>query len=136
MPKSTHFLVSELPFGKGGNRMTYLNEFDATLRQIQGKWKVMILYELYEEGVVRFNTLERYIQDVSPKTLTQQLKQLEQDGLITRTVYPEVPPRVEYALSDKGTSLIPILDAICDWGLATTPRNQLMRTLCDEAPAR
>lgn len=116
--------------------MTYLNEFDATLRQIQGKWKVMILYELHEEGVVRFNTLERYIQDVSPKTLTQQLKQLEQDGLITRTVYPEVPPRVEYALRDIGTSLIPILDAICDWGLATTPGNQLMRTLCDEAPAR
>ena len=114
----------------------YLNEFDATMRQIQGKWKVMILYELHEEGTVRFNTLERYIQDVSPKTLTQQLKQLEQDGLITRTVYPEVPPRVEYALSAKGTSLIPLLDAICDWGLSTTPRNQLMRTLCDdEAPA-
>lgn len=116
--------------------MPYLNEFDATMRQIQGKWKVMILYELHEEGAVRFNTLERYIQDASPKTLTQQLKQLEQDGLITRTVYPEIPPRVEYALSEKGVSLIPLLDAICDWGLATTPRNQLMRTLCDEeAPA-
>lgn len=115
--------------------MAYLNEFDATMRQIQGKWKVMILYELHEEGTVRFNTLERYIQDVSAKTLTQQLKQLEQDGLIVRTVYPEVPPRVEYALSEKGVSLIPLLDAICDWGLATTPRHQLLRTLCDEAPA-
>ena len=110
----------------------YLNEFDATMRHIQGKWKVMILYEIYEREVVRFNQLERYIQDVSPKTLAAQLKQLEQDGLISRHVYDEMPPRVEYGLTERGRSLIPLLDAICEWGLQHVKREQLQRILCDE----
>ncbi|MGN7471103.1 winged helix-turn-helix transcriptional regulator [Brevibacillus sp. SAFN-007a] len=110
----------------------YLNEFDATLQIIQGKWKVMILYELYEHAPRRFGELHRYIRDISHKTLTNQLRELEEDGLVSRTVYPEVPPRVEYALTEKGRSLIPLLEMICDWGLAHVDREQMERLLCEE----
>ncbi|CAM4153403.1 regulatory protein [Bacillus manliponensis] len=110
----------------------YLNEFDATIQLIQGKWKIMILYELYEDPMKRFGELQRYILNISHKTLTNQLRELERDGLIERTIYPEVPPRVEYSLTRKGLSLIPLLNMICDWGLAHVEREQLERVLCDE----
>lgn len=110
----------------------YLNEFDATIQLIQGKWKIMILYELYENPMKRFGELQRYILNISHKTLTNQLRELERDGLIERTIYPEVPPRVEYSLTKKGLSLIPLLNMICDWGLAHVEREQLERVLCDE----
>ncbi|NRQ52879.1 helix-turn-helix domain-containing protein [Brevibacillus sp. HD1.4A] len=110
----------------------YLNEFDATLQIIQGKWKVMILYELYENSPRRFGELHRYIRDISHKTLTNQLRELEEDGLVIRTVYPEVPPRVEYTLTAKGLSLIPLLEMICDWGIAHVDHGQMERLLCDE----
>lgn len=110
----------------------YLNEFDATLQQIQGKWKVVILYELKESKVVRFNELSRHIEDVSNKTLTAQLRELEESELIRREVFPTVPPKVEYTLTPKGESLIPILDAICEWGLEHTHKDKLLRVLCDE----
>ncbi|MES5952111.1 helix-turn-helix domain-containing protein [Bacillus fungorum] len=110
----------------------YLNEFDATLQIIQGKWKVMILYELYEKPQRRFGELQKYIKDISHKTLTNQLRDLENDTLIQRTVYPEVPPRVEYSLTEKGLSLIPLLDMICDWGLTHVDKDHLQRVLCDE----
>lgn len=111
----------------------YLNEFDATLQQIQGKWKVMILYELNEQDAVRFNELARYIETVSNKTLTSQLRELEHDGLIDRTVFPSVPAKVEYKLTPKGISLIPLLDAICEWGLTQIDRSEIDRLLCDES---
>ncbi|MEW9501802.1 winged helix-turn-helix transcriptional regulator [Jeotgalibacillus marinus] len=76
------------------NRKKYLNEFDATMQIIQGKWKVMILYHLYENQPTRFGEMQRYIRDTSHKTLTKQLRELENDELIERIVYPEVPPRV------------------------------------------
>ncbi|WP_369902191.1 winged helix-turn-helix transcriptional regulator [Bacillus manliponensis] len=110
----------------------YLNEFDATIQLIQGKWKIMILYELYENPMKRFGKLQKYILNISHKTLTNQLRELERDGLIERTIYPEVPPRVEYSLTKKGLSLIPLLNMICDWGLAHVEREQLERILCDE----
>lgn len=110
----------------------YLNEFDATMKHIQGKWKIMIMYELYERKVARFNELQRYIASISPKTLTNQLKEMEKDGLIKRVVYPVVPPHVEYSLTPKGDSLIPVLNVIFNWGLSVIPSDQLQRTLCDE----
>lgn len=113
-------------------KMLYLNEFDATLQMIQGKWKVLILYEIYECQYRRFGDLKQYIQDVSHKTLTRQLRELEQDGLLSRKVYPEVPPKVEYSLTERGRSLIPVLDLICDWGLQHVPKTQLQRVLCEE----
>ncbi|EUJ42100.1 winged helix-turn-helix transcriptional regulator [Brochothrix campestris] len=110
----------------------FLNEFDATMQHIQGKWKIMILYELHEQGVVRFNQLQRYIDAISSKTLTNQLKELEEMGVITRVVFPVVPPHVEYSLTAKGESLIPVLDLICEWGLAQVEPQLLDRTLCQE----
>lgn len=90
--------------------------FSYTLSLISGKYKMIILYCLMEFGPVRFNALRRYLKKVSDKTLSVQLKELEQDGLITRTVYAEVPPRVEYALTETGKSLMQVLDQLCLWG--------------------
>ncbi len=108
----------------------YLNEFDATMAQIKGKWKITLLYALHAHKTVRFNELQRLLSS-SHKTLSGQLKGLEADGLIVRKAYAEVPPRVEYALTAKGASVIPVLDAICAWGLAHTDPALLVETLCD-----
>ncbi|QIK69578.1 helix-turn-helix transcriptional regulator [Erysipelothrix sp. HDW6C] len=108
----------------------YLNEFDATLKIIQGKWKTVILYELYESKVVRFNAMREIIGEISNKTLTHQLRELESDGLVIRTVHPTIPPHVDYELSEKGKTIIPVLNMICDWGLENTDHDQLETTLC------
>ena len=87
-----------------------------TLSLISGKYKMVILYALMEYQPVRFNEMQRYLQKVSDKTLSQQLKELEADGLIERHMYPQVPPKVEYSLSKRGESLMVVLDQLCDWG--------------------
>lgn len=88
---------------------------EATLTLISDKWKVLILRDLLP-GTKRFGELKKSIGHVSQKVLTAQLRQMEQSGLLTRTVYPEVPPRVEYSLTELGYSLKPILDAMSTWG--------------------
>ena len=88
---------------------------ETTLTLISDKWKVLILRDLLP-GTKRFGELKKSIGHVSQKVLTAQLRQMEQSGLLTRTVYPEVPPRVEYSLTELGYSLIPILDAMSPWG--------------------
>jgi len=90
--------------------------FSYTLSLINGKYKMTILYALMEFDVVRYNELQRYIKDISYKTLSLSLKELEKDKLIIRKEYPQIPPKVEYSLSEKGKSLIPILDQMCEWG--------------------
>ena len=75
-----------------------------------------ILYTLMEFSVVRFNELQRYIKGISYKTLSLMLKELEADKLIVRKEYPQIPPKVEYRLSERGKSLMPILDMMCEWG--------------------
>lgn len=90
---------------------------ETTLMLIGDKWKVLILRDLMG-GTKRFGELKKSIGHVTQKVLTAQLRQMEQSGLLTRTVYPEVPPRVEYTLTDLGYSLKPILDAMWDWGTA------------------
>lgn len=90
--------------------------FHYTLSIINGKYKMVILYTLMEYDVVRYNEMKRYIGSISYKTLSHALKELESDGLIIRTEYPQIPPKVEYRLSEKGRSLIPILDSMCRWG--------------------
>ena len=87
----------------------------ATLHLIGGKYKALLLWHLSGK-VLRFNQLRRLVPEATPKMLTQQLRELEADGLITRKVYPVVPPRVDYALTDKGQSLFPILEAMYKWG--------------------
>lgn len=90
--------------------------FSYTLSLINGKYKMTILYALMEFNVVRYNELQRYIKDISYKTLSLSLKELEKDKLIIRKEYPQIPPKVEYSLSERGKSLIPILDQMCEWG--------------------
>ena len=90
--------------------------FNYTMSLIQGKYKMFILYTLMEFGIVRFNEMRKYIGTITFKTLSSTLKQLEADGLIIRTEYPQIPPKVEYSLSEKGRSLMPILDQMCEWG--------------------
>ena len=90
--------------------------FHYTMSLIQGKYKMFILYTLMDFGVVRFNEMKRYIRGISFKTLSATLKELEADGLVHREEYPQIPPKVEYSLTERGRSLIPILDQMCDWG--------------------
>ena len=90
--------------------------FGYTLSLINGKYKMTILYTLMEFGVVRFNEMKKYIGGISYKTLSSTLKELEMDKLIHREEYPQIPPKVEYSLTERGKSLIPILDGMCEWG--------------------
>ena len=90
--------------------------FGYTLSLINGKYKMAILYCLSKREVVRYNELKRYLGKVTFKTLTESLKALESDGLVLRTEYPQIPPKVEYSLTEKGKSLIPMLTALCMWG--------------------
>lgn len=90
--------------------------FSYTLSLINGKYKMNILYALMEFQVVRFNEMKKYIGTISYKSLSSSLKELEADGLVHREEYPQIPPKVEYSLTERGRSLIPILDAMCVWG--------------------
>ena len=83
---------------------------------ISGKHKMVILYCLMEFEPVRFNEMKRYLGVITDKTLSSNLKELEADQLIVRKEYPQIPPKVEYSLSDRGKSLIPILVSMCEWG--------------------
>jgi len=87
------------------------------LNILSGKWKLKILWHL-SKGTIRFNELQRLLGNITTKTLTQQLRELEEQGIVTRKVFPEVPPKVEYSLSEIGTTLNPILSQLCDWGKA------------------
>lgn len=90
--------------------------FSYTLSLISGKYKMIILYCLMEFKTVRFNELQRYLKKISDKTLSQNLKELESDGLLQRKAYPVIPPKVEYSLTKKGESLMEVLDQLCIWG--------------------
>lgn len=92
--------------------------FGYTLSVIGGKYKMIILYWLSENKVMRFNELKRSIASISHKTLSVMLKEMEADGIIIRKEYPQIPPKVEYSLSERGQSLLPILNMMCDWGEA------------------
>ena len=88
---------------------------ERTLEVIGGKWTVQILRDLFE-GTRRFGQLQQSLGGVSPKMLIARLRELEERGLVTRTLFPEIPPRVEYSLTDDGRTLRPIVDAMADWG--------------------
>lgn len=88
---------------------------ETTLKMIGGKWKPLILY-LLRQGSLRYSALQKNIPEITQKMLTQQLRQLELDGLLSRKVYPVIPPRVEYTLTKRGSTLLPILGSMAEWG--------------------
>jgi len=95
---------------------------EQVLRILEGRWKLVILFHLFGGKVLRFSDLERAIPAISQKMLIQQLRQLEKDGIVRRLVYPQVPPKVEYGLTDWGQALCPALDALLQWAaLRATP---------------
>lgn len=95
--------------------------FGYTLSLIGGKYKMLVLYALAESGLMRHNKLKRHVGSISFKTLSSVLKELEADGLVIRNEYPQIPPKVEYSLSSRGESLLPVLDMMCEWGKANRP---------------
>src|SRR5947209_9493105 len=88
---------------------------EVTLAVIGGRWKVLILYQLFQ-AVKRFSELQRALPGITQKMLTQQLREMERDGIVERTVYAQVPPRVEYKLTPRGETLKPVVGAMCRWG--------------------
>ncbi len=88
-----------------------------TLAIISGKWKVVILWQLGQEGPQRYSELQRLFPKITHKMLTSQLKELTDDGIVHREVYPEVPPRVEYSLTELGRTLLPIVEMMYEWGM-------------------
>lgn len=94
---------------------TAAHNVEAALHLLEGRWKLVILFHLFGGKVLRFSDLERAIPAITQKMLGQQLRRLEADGIVVRTVYPQIPPKVEYSLTEWGQSLCPALDAILTW---------------------
>lgn len=88
---------------------------EVTINILSGKWKIAILWQL-SKGPIRFNELQRLLNNITQKTLTMQLRELEKDGIIYRKIYAEIPPKVEYGLTERGESMKPILNVMCQWG--------------------
>jgi len=98
---------------------------ELALKVLEGRWKMIILFHLFVRPVLRFSELERAIPAVSQKMLIQQLRELERDGIVERKVHPQVPPKVEYSLTEWGQALCPALDALLTWGaMRNAPRRQ------------
>ena len=93
---------------------------EEAFRMLEGRWKMVIIFHLFDRGVLRFSELERAIPGVSQKMLIQQLRDLEENGIVARKVYPQVPPKVEYELTEWGQAMCPALDALLEWA-ATRP---------------
>jgi DNA-binding HxlR family transcriptional regulator len=88
---------------------------EEAFRILEGRWKMVIVFHLFARNVLRFSELERLIPAASQKMLIQQLRELERNGIVVRTVYPQVPPRVEYSLTQWGKAMCPALDALLEW---------------------
>ena len=88
---------------------------ETALHMLEGRWKMIIIFQMFHSGTLRFSELERAIPAVSQKMLIQQLRELERDGIVSRKVYPEVPPKVEYSLTEWGQALCPALDMLLEW---------------------
>ncbi len=97
---------------------TFKCPVEYTLSLMGGKWKPVILWQLAIEGVRRYGEVKKSVTGITHKMLSQQLKELEADGLVYREEYHQIPPKVEYSLTEKGMSLIPVLNTMCEWGRA------------------
>lgn len=101
---------------KMDKKEVYSKPFVYTMSLIGGKWKMIIMFWLWKREVMRYGELKKNIEGITHKMLSSQLKELEADGLLNRKEYPQIPPKVEYSLTEKGRSLMPVLQAMCEWG--------------------
>lgn len=117
---STHEKVGYLPESKPVQHtpVTAAKGIEAAFRMLEGRWKLVILFHLFGGRLMRFSDLERAIPSISQKMLIQQLRQMEADGIVTRFVHHQVPPKVEYGLTEWGQSLCPALDTLLTWAEA------------------
>jgi DNA-binding HxlR family transcriptional regulator len=99
------------------NNQDHICPVERTLSVIGGKWKLLIIYYLMIDKVKRYGELKRCIHGITHKMLSMQLKELESDGIVLRNEYPQIPPKVEYSLTQKGATLLPILQVMFDWGI-------------------
>ena len=104
---------------------------EEVIRLLEGRWKLIILFHLFDGKVQRYSDLEKLIPGISQKMLAQQLRQLESDGIVSRKLYPQVPPKVEYRLTEWGQALCPALDAMLKWA---EKREALLSTHDDDSP--
>lgn len=120
---STDEKVGYLPEGKASDHtpLTAASGVEEAIRMLEGRWKLVILFHLFGGKLLRFSDLERAIPAISQKMLIQQLRQMETDGIVTRLVHHQVPPKVEYGLTIWGQSLCPALDALLQWAEAKPP---------------
>ncbi|MFB9326635.1 winged helix-turn-helix transcriptional regulator [Paenibacillus aurantiacus] len=102
-------------------------QFVAALDSIVGKWKPVILYHLLQGKPLRFNELRRLLPDITQRMLTLHLRELEADEIVTRVVYPQIPPKVEYSITEYGQSLAPVLETLHQWGAAHMERKRLIK---------
>lgn len=100
----------------GNEKEVNAKPFEYTLSLVGGKWKMHILFWLWHREVMRYGEIKKVLGKITHKMLSGQLKELEADDLILRKEYPQVPPKVEYSLTEKGDSLMPVLDSMCKWG--------------------
>ena len=113
----THKKVRYSPKSKGKEytRVTAARDVEQAFKVLEGRWKLLILFHLFGGNVLRFSALEKAIPAISQKMLIQQLRQMEKDGIVRRIVHHQVPPKVEYGLTDWGQALCPALDALLKW---------------------
>lgn len=107
-----------------------LSEIQVTLDVIGGKWKPLILHYLETEGTKHYSEILRYLEDAPKKTLTLQLKELENDGIISRKVIPTVPVQTEYSVTEHGKTLFPLLDVMCAWGYINQENYEVRHATC------
>src|ERR1700738_1771743 len=114
---STHLKVRSLPKGKaaGHTPVSAADGVERAFKMLEGRWKLVILFHLFGGRMLRFSDLERAIPAISQKMLIQQLRQMEKDGIVHRLVYHQVPPKVEYGLTEWGQALCPALNALLKW---------------------
>lgn len=117
-PKGKYILTRDWKCEDPKQQLVWAAATSEALRVLEGKWKIVIIFQLFAaKQPLRFSELERRIEGVNQKMLIQQLKELEKDGIVIRKIYPQVPPRVEYALSEMGLALGPSIECLIDWSL-------------------